>query len=101
MISVNITKQKADTIINAIEILGFEIECIISNMDINLYNLGFVDDIPCKLEINSSDEQEEKMLDMLDELEIAARVDNDKSAEEKYQKVIELQTLLLNGDNYD
>ena len=101
MISVNITKQKADTIINAIEILGFEIECIISNMDINLYNLGFVDDIPCKLEINSSDEQEEEMLDMLDELEIAARVDNDKSAEEKYQKVIELQTLLLNGDNYD
>ena len=101
MISVNITKQKADTIINAIEILGFEIECIISNMDINLYNLGFVDDIPCKLEIYSSDEQEEKMLDMLDELEIAARVDNDKSAEEKYQKVIELQTLLLNGDNYD
>ena len=101
MISVNITKQKADTIINAIEILGFEIECIISNMDINLYNLGFVDDIPCKLEINSSDEQEEEMLDMLDELEIAARVDNDKSAEEKYQRVFELQTLLLNGDNYD
>ena len=41
------------------------------------------------------------MLDMLDELEIAARVDNDKSAEEKYQRVFELQTLLLNGDNYD
>ena len=101
MISVNITKQKAEAIINAIKLLGFEIECIISNMDINLYNLGFVDDIPCKLEINSSDEQEEEMLDMLDELEIAARVDNDKSAEEKYQRVFELQTLLLNGDNYD
>lgn len=90
------TKTEAEKYIKAISLIDFYVKTKITETDINLFKLGFVDDIPCSLEIFSTKEQENQMLDILDDLEISARVYNYRQAEEIYQQVECLQTLLLN-----
>ena len=98
MIKYKTNKTQAQKLIDALKLMGLVEVATITNSDDNLYKLKLSQDIPCTLEININDIQIEELLDRLEELELQARVDNDRQSELLYQKVECLQSLLYSAE---